>query len=120
MSSYFFHIDFVLSKSANSCISGGYGSSGADGAAGGNVFITVDEEDTDLLLPLEYDVRGGAGGISGQHGEPGDGGIGGRGGQGHAWYVLILSIKRIVGVPNCGLGQREGVIRCQLTLDLVA
>ncbi|KAH7356021.1 hypothetical protein BKA66DRAFT_256362 [Pyrenochaeta sp. MPI-SDFR-AT-0127] len=64
---------------------GGYGSSGADGAAGGNVFVTVHEEDTDLLLPLEYDVNGGAGGASGEHGEPGDGGTGGLGGQGHVW-----------------------------------
>jgi hypothetical protein len=65
--------------------SGGYGSNGADGAAAGNVFVTVHEEDTDLLVPLEYDVRGGAGGASGQHGEPGDGGVGGRGGAPHAW-----------------------------------
>ena len=65
--------------------SGGYGSNGADGAAGGNAFVTVHEEDTDLLLPLIFDVKGGDGGISGQHGEPGDGGIGGRGGDGHVW-----------------------------------
>ncbi|KAF8855606.1 hypothetical protein BDZ45DRAFT_804902 [Acephala macrosclerotiorum] len=64
---------------------GGYGSNGADGAAGGNVFVTINEDDTDLLIGLEYDVQGGAGGLSGQHGEPGDGGIGGRGGSPHAW-----------------------------------
>ncbi|KAI9775780.1 MAG: hypothetical protein M1839_000908 [Geoglossum umbratile] len=64
---------------------GGYGSNGADGAAAGNVFITVQDDDTDLLVPLEYDVRGGVGGASGQHGEPGDGGVGGRGGAAHAW-----------------------------------
>jgi len=67
--------------------SGGYGSNGADGAAGGNAFVTVHEEDTDLLLPLILDVKGGDGGISGQHGEPGNGGIGGRGGEGHVWWV---------------------------------
>jgi hypothetical protein len=67
--------------------SGGYGSNGADGAAAGNIFITVHDDDTDLLVPLEYDVRGGAGGASGQHGEPGDGGVGGRGGQSLAWYI---------------------------------
>lgn len=76
-------IDFVLIFTN----SGGYGSSGADGAAGGNVFVTVHEEDTDLLLPLEYNVSGGAGGNSGEHGEPGDGGTGGLGGEGHVWYV---------------------------------
>jgi hypothetical protein len=65
--------------------SGGYGSNGADGAAAGNVFVTVHDEDTDLLIPVEYDVKGGAGGASGQHGEPGDGGVGGRGGEGHVW-----------------------------------
>ncbi|KAE8447503.1 hypothetical protein EG329_010633 [Mollisiaceae sp. DMI_Dod_QoI] len=64
---------------------GGYGSNGADGAAAGNIFITVHEDDTDLLVPLEYDVRGGEGGASGQHGEPGDGGVGGRGGAPIAW-----------------------------------
>ena len=72
--------------------SGGYGSNGADGAAAGNVFITVYEDDTDLLIPLEHDVRGGAGGAGGQHGEPGDGGIGGRGGAPHAWYAALVSL----------------------------
>jgi hypothetical protein len=51
------------------------------------VFVTVHDEDTDLLVALQLDVRGGAGGASGQHGEPGDGGIGGRGGAPHAWSV---------------------------------
>jgi hypothetical protein len=66
--------------------SGGYGSDGADGAAGGNVFVTVHDDDTDLLVPLEYNVKGGEGGASGKHGEPGDGGRGGRGGNPYAWY----------------------------------
>jgi hypothetical protein len=65
--------------------SGGYGSNGAPGAAAGNVFVTVHDDDTDLLLPIDYDVNGGPGGQSGQHGEPGDGGMGGRGGNPHAW-----------------------------------
>jgi len=64
---------------------GGYGSSGADGAGGGNVFVTVQDQDTDMLMPLLFDVRGGAGGMSGHHGQPGDGGVGGRGGEGHVW-----------------------------------
>jgi hypothetical protein len=71
--------------------SGGYGSSGADGGAAGNVFITVHDDDTDLLIPFEYDVAGGLGGSSGQHGDPGDGGIGGRGGAPYAWYVNPMS-----------------------------
>jgi hypothetical protein len=73
---------------------GGYGSNGADGAAAGNIFITVHDDDTDLLVPLEYDVRGGAGGASGQHGEPGDGGVGGRGGAPIAWFVTPVSLPR--------------------------
>jgi hypothetical protein len=72
--------------------SGGYGSNGTDGAAAGNVFIIVHNDDTDLLVPLEYDVKGGAGGASGQHGEPGDGGVGGRGGAPHAWWVTLVSL----------------------------
>ncbi|KAF2259610.1 hypothetical protein CC78DRAFT_56977 [Lojkania enalia] len=64
---------------------GGYGSNGADGAAAGNIIVTVHEEDTDCLVPLQFNVQGGAGGESGQHGEPGDGGVGGRGGRSHAW-----------------------------------
>ena len=65
--------------------SGGFGSNGANGAPGGSVFVTVHDDDTDLLLPLEYNTKGGDGGASGLHGEPGDGGRGGRGGQGYAW-----------------------------------
>ena len=75
--------------------SGGYGSNGADGATAGNVFITVHDDDTDLLVPLEYDVRGGAGGASGEHGEPGDGGVGGRGGAPHAWCVTPSVVATI-------------------------
>ncbi|KAK4449879.1 hypothetical protein QBC34DRAFT_462541 [Podospora aff. communis PSN243] len=64
---------------------GGYGSSGADGGAGGNIYVTVREQDADLLLPLMFNVRGGKGGPSGQHGRPGAGGKGGRGGNGSTW-----------------------------------
>jgi hypothetical protein len=85
-----FTVQECRAKSNNAANSGGYGSNGADGAAAGNIFITVHDDDTDLLVPLEYDVRGGAGGASGEHGEPGDGGIGGRGGAPHAWFVIQL------------------------------
>ncbi|CAM1507669.1 Fc.00g073100.m01.CDS01 [Cosmosporella sp. VM-42] len=64
---------------------GGAGTNGGDGAGAGDVFVTVDDNDTDLLISLIFDVRGGVGGISGQHGEPGDGGQGGRGGMSYAW-----------------------------------
>ncbi|KAK5651900.1 hypothetical protein OQA88_11559 [Cercophora sp. LCS_1] len=63
----------------------GAGSDGADGAPGGNVYITIHDDDTDLLLPLTYDVSGGQGGLSGDHGMPGEGGRGGRGGDPCNW-----------------------------------
>ncbi|KAK3319584.1 hypothetical protein B0T19DRAFT_478693 [Cercophora scortea] len=63
----------------------GAGSDGADGAPGGNVYLTVHDDDTDLLLPLAYNVSGGQGGLSGDHGMPGEGGRGGRGGDSYAW-----------------------------------
>lgn len=65
--------------------SGGYGTDGAAGGKAGSVFIELDEEDMDLLLPVYWDIRGGRGGGSGTHGEPGDGGIGGQGGDGIVW-----------------------------------
>lgn len=49
------------------------------------MFITLREEDSDCLVPVEYDIRGGKGGMSGTHGEPGEGGIGGPGGAGCTW-----------------------------------
>lgn len=66
-------------------VSAGAGSDGADGAPGGNVFVTVHDDDTDLLLPISYNVNGGEGGKSGSHGMPGEGGRGGRGGNPYAW-----------------------------------
>jgi hypothetical protein len=85
--------------------SGGYGSDGADGAAGGNIFLTVHDDDTDLLLPLKFDVQGGAGGQSGQHGEPGDGGIGGRGGKAFAWFVGTTNMPAMLLTDNSLTGQ---------------
>ncbi|KAH0564731.1 hypothetical protein GP486_001878 [Trichoglossum hirsutum] len=64
---------------------GGYGTSGADGADAGNVFVSVSEDDLDLLIALQWDINGGKGGLSGTHGDPGDGGIGGNGGDGCTW-----------------------------------
>jgi hypothetical protein len=81
-------------------LSGGYGSNGANGAAAGSIFVTVHDEDTDLLIPFEFDVRGGPGGTSGQHGEAGNGGVGGRGGAPHAWSVLTeyKSVKLLTNI----------------------
>ncbi|KAF2738548.1 hypothetical protein EJ04DRAFT_573709 [Polyplosphaeria fusca] len=91
---------------------GGYGSNGADGACGGHVFVTVHDEDTDLLVPLQYNVSGGPGGVSGEHGEPGDGGTGGRGGAPFAWtekhsnYVSAHTNPGGVNGRNGGPGSR--------------
>ncbi|KAK4096032.1 hypothetical protein N658DRAFT_65471 [Parathielavia hyrcaniae] len=63
----------------------GAGSHGADGAPGGHAYVTVHDDDTDLLLPLKYNVSGGQGGDSGDHGMPGEGGRGGQGGEGYVW-----------------------------------
>lgn len=110
----------VSSEFAKSTNSGGYGSSGADGAAGGNVFVTVHEEDTDLLLPLEYDVSGGAGGASGEHGEPGDGGTGGLGGEGYVWYVPLKCKLTETMSPHNETGRKSTVTQSQPMPDLVA
>ncbi|KAK8867416.1 hypothetical protein PGQ11_005994 [Apiospora arundinis] len=59
---------------------GGSGSNGADGGPGGNITVTVDNDDTDLLLPLSFRAKGGSGGQPGYHGAPGNGGPGGPGG----------------------------------------
>lgn len=51
--------------------SGGHGSNGANGGDAGNVFMTVSEDDLDLLIACTWDTTGGSGGPSGTHGMPG-------------------------------------------------
>jgi hypothetical protein len=63
----------------------GFGTSGADAGAGGNITISVHEDDLDLLVGISWNIRGGQGGNSGQHGMPGDGGFGGQGGSAIRW-----------------------------------
>lgn len=65
--------------------SGGRGTSGANGGQGGSANVTVNEEDLDTLIGLQWDIRGGKGGLPGQHGTPGDGGNGGDGGASYFW-----------------------------------
>ncbi|KAN0083855.1 hypothetical protein V8E54_002943 [Elaphomyces granulatus] len=67
----------------------GSGSSGGDGGQGGTIDIVVDDAESNLLMAINWDVRGGAGGQAGQHGQPGKGGEKGRGGKGHEWEVQI-------------------------------
>ncbi|KAK4176545.1 hypothetical protein QBC36DRAFT_301015 [Triangularia setosa] len=72
---------------------GGRGTSGANGGAGGHAHVTVNEEDLDTLIGVEWDVRGGNGGFVGEHGAGGAGGRGGDGGAGCTWserYVAAV------------------------------
>ena len=65
--------------------SAGRGSHGADGGLGGTIEVSVDEDNTHLLLVVQYDVNGGDGGEPGKHGAAGLQGAGGVGGAGHKW-----------------------------------
>jgi hypothetical protein len=49
--------------------------------------IMVDDAESNLLMAIDWDVKGGAGGKVGLHGRPGKGGEKGRGGKGHEWLV---------------------------------
>ncbi|KAK8043112.1 hypothetical protein PG994_013595 [Apiospora phragmitis] len=69
----------------------GFGSNGADGGSAGNVYVTVAEDDTDLLSPLYFSVKGGSGGESGAHGAPGEGGQRGRGGKSHCEVCINVN-----------------------------
>ncbi|KAK6347394.1 hypothetical protein TWF718_005233 [Orbilia javanica] len=61
---------------------GGNGTSGGNGGSGAYVEIEVEEDDTDLLIPIHWDVRGGIGGDAGTNGVGGRGGRPGYGGKG--------------------------------------
>ncbi len=64
---------------------GGRGTGGADGGRGGQVVVTVDAEDTHLLMLMRCQVLGGEGGSPGRHGQGGAGGPGGDGGSSYSW-----------------------------------
>lgn len=72
---------------------GGDGGDGGDGGPGGQaghaarIDISVNDEDTDLLLLVKRQPRttGGYGGQGGRGGDGGSGGQGGRGGRGFTW-----------------------------------
>ncbi|KAK4184428.1 hypothetical protein QBC35DRAFT_505972 [Podospora australis] len=68
---------------------GGRGTSGANGGPGGSAHVTVNEEDLDTLIGLQWDVRGGLGGAPGDHGDGGDGGHGGAGGASCSWTESV-------------------------------
>lgn len=65
----------------------GYGTDGGNGGNGGVVFIEVAEQNTDLLLGVDWDISGGMGGASGVHGNRGEGGKSGEGGDQFTWQV---------------------------------
>jgi hypothetical protein len=71
--------------------SGGYGTNGANGGRGGDVFTTVSEDELDLLLAVGFNVKGGSGGDAGRHGVPGRGGPGGLGGAKFSGYSYVTA-----------------------------
>lgn len=64
---------------------GGRASSGAGGGHGGQIVVEVDERDTQLLMLVRHDIRGGVGGAAGRNGAAGSGGAGGNGGDSYSW-----------------------------------
>ncbi|KAK6495026.1 hypothetical protein TWF481_003054 [Arthrobotrys musiformis] len=67
---------------------GGNGTSGGNGGSGAYVEIEVEEDDTDLLIPIHWDVRGGIGGDAGSNGIGGRGGRPGYGGKGSGGHGI--------------------------------
>lgn len=72
---------------------GGRGSDGGRGGPGGKILIYVDENQTELLHAVTWDVSGGKGGEAGPHGQGGEGGAGGKGGGAVVWYVTMSSVN---------------------------
>lgn len=64
---------------------GGDATSGAYAGDGGNIVVTIADEDTPLLMLLRHDIRGGSGGPAGRNGLGGHGGSGGSGGSSYSW-----------------------------------
>lgn len=70
---------------------GGQATSGAYAGDGGNIVVSVSDDDTPLLMLLRHDVRGGTGGPAGRNGAGGAGGGGGRGGDSYSWTTTSTS-----------------------------
>jgi hypothetical protein len=70
---------------------GGMATSGARGGDGGNIVVTLSEDDTPLLMLLHHAVKQGAGGIAGKNGIGGAGGSGGSGGSSYSWTTTSSS-----------------------------
>ncbi|MGH7135027.1 MAG: hypothetical protein ACREHD_04760, partial [Pirellulales bacterium] len=64
---------------------GGVGTNGESGGEGGAIVVGVDQNDTHLLMLVEYDCGAGRGGDAGVNGGGGPGGPGGRGGNSYTW-----------------------------------
>ncbi|MBA3461862.1 MAG: hypothetical protein H0T46_18015 [Deltaproteobacteria bacterium] len=71
--------------------SGGDATSGAPGGEGGQIVVSVNEDDTPLLMLLRHEVRGGPGGKAGVNGPGGHGGNGGSGGSSYSWTTTSTS-----------------------------
>lgn len=73
--------------------SAGRGTNGGNGGNGGNIFTTVHDDELDLLLAVECNVKGGTQGRAAKHGVPGKGGRGGAGGSGTFYRCIYKDLK---------------------------
>ena len=73
---------------------GGYGgdaTSGSTGGDGGQIVVSVSEDDTPLLMLIRHEIEGGTGGKAGVNGSGGNGGSGGSGGSSYSWTTTSTS-----------------------------
>lgn len=85
------------------------GTDGEDAGPGGDVSITVTEQDKALLEILgNIDVSSGDPGHAGHHGHGGRGGRGGRGGNSFTWNTTINEHGRVIIIPHHMPGGHDG------------
>lgn len=70
---------------------GGRATSGSTGGDGGQIVVSVNEDDTPLLMLIRHEITGGTGGKAGRNGSGGSGGSGGRGGSSYSWTTTSTS-----------------------------
>lgn len=70
---------------------GGDATSGSSGGDGGQIVVSVSEDDTPLLMLIRHEIHGGAGGKAGLNGSGGNGGSGGSGGSSYSWTTTSSS-----------------------------
>lgn len=70
---------------------GGDATSGSPGGDGGQIVVSVSEDDTPLLMLIRHEITGGGGGTAGLNGSGGNGGSGGSGGSSYSWTTTSTS-----------------------------